>query len=111
MRVHISALPPALSSSLPPHDCACAPALCYTPPGEMDASYKFEEEDVNAKGGGGDGGEGGGGEKEEGGKTPKSGRKKSLGNKKGTSSGASSARKGAGGRGAKGTVSKRAKKA
>ncbi|CAM9100380.1 unnamed protein product [Pylaiella littoralis] len=59
--------------------------------GEMDASYRFEEEDVNARGGGveedGDG-------KGDGGKTPKLGRKTSFGRKRGGGAGSSSARKG-----------------
>ncbi|CAM9514119.1 unnamed protein product, partial [Scytosiphon promiscuus] len=60
--------------------------------GEMDDSYKFEEED------------------DESGKTPKLGRKKSITKKRGSSSQGSSTRKGAGGGGAKGLASKRAKK-
>lgn len=57
----------------------------------MDASYRFEEEDVNVRGGGveedGDG-------KGDGGKTPKLGRKTSFGRKRGGGAGSSSARKG-----------------
>ncbi|CAB1115286.1 unnamed protein product [Ectocarpus sp. CCAP 1310/34] len=76
--------------------------------GEMDDSYKFEEEDVNARGaagGDGDGGEGDGGEE---GKNPKLNRKKSFGKGRGgSSSGASSGKRGGG---AKGSASKKAKK-
>lgn len=64
------------------------------PSGEMDDSYKFEEEDVNARGGGGVG-EGVGDDTGDGGKTPKMGRKKSFGKKKvGSSAPSSSAKKG-----------------
>lgn len=71
----------------PPTACRAA-----EPPGEMDDSYKFEEEDVNARGGGGDG-EGAGDDTGGGGKTPKLGRKKSFGKKKGGPSGSSSSAK------------------
>eukprot|EP00752_Nemacystus_decipiens_P004506 g4114.t1 len=60
--------------------------------GEMDDSYKFEEEDVNARGAGGDA-EGAGDDAGGGGKTPKLGRKKSFGKKKSSSSGPSSSAK------------------
>lgn len=60
--------------------------------GEMDDSYRFEEEDVNAKRGGGDGEDGD--NKGDGGKTPKLSRKTSFGKKRGSSAGPSSAKKG-----------------
>ncbi|CAN0170440.1 unnamed protein product [Ectocarpus sp. 12 AP-2014] len=76
--------------------------------GEMDDSYKFEEEDVNARGGAGGDGDGGGGDKREEGKNPKLTRKKSLGKGRGgSSSAASSGKRGGGG---KGSASKKAKK-
>ncbi|CAN0259841.1 unnamed protein product, partial [Ectocarpus sp. 13 AM-2016] len=76
--------------------------------GEMDDSYKFEEEDANARGGAGGDGDGGGGDKGEEGKNPKLTRKKSLGKGRGGSSSAASSGKRGGG--AKGSASKKAKK-